>query len=96
MALKDFTEIEIQLEQKDDDLKREFDILSERLGIVEQKTENCLQNEKRIDHVDKTVDNVNDEMKELTNVMENVLDKFYEFENQKAVKCIYLNFNPCV
>ena len=90
MTMKDFTEVEMQLEEKDQHLQEILEEINGKFesieGISDKGNEDAM---KKIGNLENVLGNLQESFTEMSNVMENVLEKMYEFESQKKNNLIF-------
>ena len=83
LTMKDFTEVQMRFEEKDDILNEKLQGIDKRFLDLENIAGKGSQtNAAKIGEMQKRFD-------EISNVMDNVMEKFYEFETQRKNNLIF-------
>ena len=90
MTMKDFTEVEMQFEKNEQILRDHLERINERLEKIEEIADNGNAGTiNRIKSIEADSKRLQEKFLEMSNVMENVLEKMYEFESQKKNNLIF-------
>ena len=90
MTMKDFTEVEMRFEEKDEMLTEKLEIVSKRfLDLEKIAGKENETNSMKINEFQSKFDRLQTRFDEISNVMDNLMEKFYEFETQRKNNLIF-------
>ena len=88
--MKDFTEIEMKFEERDDILHEKLEIVDKRFIDLEKISgKGSDVNSAKFGEIQSKFESIESRFEEMSNVMDNVMDKFYEFETQRKNNLIF-------
>ena len=90
LTMKDFMEIEMKFEEKDDILSEKLEVFDRRFVNLEKVAGKGSENNSiKIGEIHSRFEVMEGRFDEISNVMDNVLEKFYEFETQRKNNLIF-------
>ena len=90
LTMKDFTEVEMKFEEKDDILHEKLTGIDQRFLDLENIAGKGSQaNTAKIGEIQSKFGSLQKRFDEISNVMDNVMEKFYEFETQRKNNLIF-------
>ena len=90
LTLKDFTEVEMKFEEKDDHLQEKLNSVNERFQCLEKVAGKGSQiNSQKIESLGENFVSIQNRFEEITNVMDNVLERLHEFELQRKNNLLF-------
>ena len=90
MTLKDFTEVEMKFEESDVKLQETLVTLDKRFQCLENSNgRGSEENSLKINELYQEFNTIREKFLEISNVMENVLERFHEFEVQRKNNLLF-------
>ena len=90
MTLKDFTEVEMKFEEKEEQLQEKLDKVNKRFQCLENAAgQGSEVNAEKIEHLSENFISIQTRFEEITNVMDNVLERLHEFELQRRNNLLF-------
>ena len=90
LTLKDFTEVEMKFEEKDQELLEKLKVVNGRFENLENISgQGSDANATKIEQLGSEFTAIQNKFEEISNVLENVLERLYEFESQRKNNLIF-------
>ena len=90
LTLKDFTEVEMKFEEKEERLQEKLESVNNRFQCLENVAGQGSQiNAEKIEHLSDSFLSIQSRFEEITNVMDNVLERLHEFELQRKNNLLF-------
>ena len=90
LTLRDFTEVEMKFDEKDIRFQEKLDSIDKRFQSLENNAgHGSEENAHKISELSEEFNVVTDKFGEISNVMENVLERFHEFEVQRKNNLLF-------
>lgn len=90
LTLKDFTEVEMKFEEKEEQLQEKLETVNKRFQCLENAAgQGSEVNAEKIEHLSESFISIQVRFEEITNVMDNVLERLHEFELQRRNNLLF-------